>query len=331
MKRRATIMEVAKLAGVSFKTVSRVVNNEPSVKADKRTAVLNAMKMLDYTPNISARQLASNRSFLLALLFDIPVDYVVRAQAGAIARCRQAGYHLVVEEVPAGFESEIANRLQQLRVDGVIVTPPLSHRASVRQALGDRGIPYVLLAPEEVDEGAPSVSMDDEAAGFEMTQLLIGLGHREIGFIGAVARPAAQRRRAGYLRALTAAGLTHRPEYEAEGDFFFASGERAGDTLLSGPRGPTAIFAANDAMALGLMVSAARRGIRVPDDLSVAGFDDSASAVVVSPQLTTVRQPLAEMTAAAVDLLIDRAPASATVRLELPFELIVRGSTARLR
>ncbi|MBL8556758.1 MAG: LacI family DNA-binding transcriptional regulator [Phenylobacterium sp.] len=327
MKRRATIMEVAKLAGVSFKTVSRVVNNEPSVKADKRAAVLNAMRMLDYTPNISARQLASNRSFLIALLFDIPVDYVVRAQAGAVARCREAGYHLVVEEMPQGFETEIANRLQQLRVDGVIVAPPLSHRETVRSALRERGLPYVLLAPEYPDPTASSVGMDDEAAGLEATRHLIDLGHRDIAFIGAASRPASVRRHAGYLRALAEAGLPRRPEYEAEGDFFFASGERAGDALLARPDPPTAIFAANDAMALGAMVSAARRGVRAPEDLSVAGFDDSASATVVSPQLTTVRQPLAAMTAAAVDLLIERTPPPGPQRLELPFELIVRGST----
>lgn len=328
MKRRATIMEVARLAGVSFKTVSRVVNNEPSVKPEKRQAVFSAMKMLDYTPNISARQLASNRSYLLALLFDTPADHVLRAQAGAISRCREAGYHLVVEEVPSGFETEITNRLQSLRVDGVIITPPLSHRSAIRRALRERGLPFVLLAPEEHDPQAPSVGMDDEAAAFDMTRLLIGLGHRDIGFIGVPSRPAAQRRRTGFMRAMTEARLAVRPEFECDGDFHFLSGQRAGRHLLGLAHPPTAIFAANDNMALGLMAAAALRGVRVPGDLSVAGFDDSASASVVFPQLTTVRQPLPEMTAAAVDLLLKRHAPPEPVRLILPFEVIVRGSTA---
>lgn len=333
MKRRTgdrnpTIKEVAKLAGVSFKTVARVVNQEPSVTPDNREAVLRAMKMLNYVPNISARQLASNRSFLIALLFDVAFDYVARAQSGAITRCREAGYHLLVEEVPPGFETEISNRLQSVRVDGVILTPPLSRNPVLIEALRQRGLRYVLISPEEPDAFAASVSMDDRAAAFEMTRLLIELGHRDIGFIGAGERLASRRRRAGFLDALEQAGFPRRPEFEVDGDFYFPSGEAGADALLRAPIRPTAIFAANDAMALGALVSAARQGVRVPSELSVVGFDDISSATVVSPQLTTVRQPLSAMAAAAVELLLDRDLSAEPPALTFDFEIIRRGSAA---
>ncbi len=328
-ERRPTIVEVAKLAGVSFKTVARVVNNETSVKPEKREAVLRAMKMLNYVPNISARQLASNKSFLIAMLFDAASDYVARAQSGAITRCREAGYHLIVEEVPAGYEIEVANRLQNLRVDGIILTPPLSRHAQLRAALAERDLRCVLLSPDEPDPPWPSVSLDDQAAAHEMTKLLIGLGHRRIGFISGGARPASRRRRAGYLAALDEAGLPHLPDQlEAEGDFSFRSGEVAADRLLRQSKPPTAIFAASDAMALGVMVVARSLEIRVPDQLSIAGFDDAGLATVVSPQLTTVRQPLRAMSAAAVGLLLDRQDADTPAALQFDFEIVKRGSTA---
>ncbi|MBW8813391.1 MAG: LacI family DNA-binding transcriptional regulator [Caulobacterales bacterium] len=324
--RRPTIKEVAKLAGVSFKTVARVVNQEPSVKPEMREAVLRAMKMLNYSPNISARQLRSDRSFLIAMLFDIAVDYLARAQAGAIARCRAAGYHLIVEEARRGAEVEVAERLKALKVDGVILTPPVSQRETLREALRERGLRYVLISPEEGEHAAPSVSMDDRRAAQEMTEHLIGLGHRDIAFISGGERRASRERRAGYLAALETARIAPRPELQAVGDFLFRSGESAARELLKLPRRPTAIFAANDGMALGAMVAAARLGVSVPQELSVAGFDDSPTAQVVWPQLTTIRQPLADMSAAAVDLLLQREEPESPASVLLDFQLVKRDS-----
>jgi len=325
--RRPTIKEVAKLAGVSFKTVARVVNNEPSVAPEKRQAVRRAMETLNYAPNISARQLASSRSFLIALLFDVPATYISRALPGAIQRCREAGYHLIVEEAPPGFEAEVAGRLQNLRVDGVIVTPPLSFHPPLIAALREKAIRYVLMSPDEGGPPAPTVGMNDALAARRMTERLIALGHRDIAFISGRERLASRHREAGYRAALEAAGLAPRPELVAEGDFTARGGEACGRALLQGPVRPSAIFAANDSMALGVMIAAARLGVRVPEDLSVAGFDDMPAATLVWPELTTVRQPLADMTAAAVDILLARETADPPPFVLIDFEIIERGST----
>lgn len=327
--KRPTIKEVAKLAGVSFKTVARVVNDEPSVRPDLREAVQDAMRMLNYVPNVSARQLSGRRSFLIALLFDISAAYVARAQAGAIRRCREAGYLLIVEEAPAGLETEIATRLEASRVDGVILTPPLSFHAPLIKALADRNLRYVLIAPQNDGGGAPLVAMDDRKAAQEMTRILIDQGHTRIGFIlGVAASPAARERHEGFLEALRDAGIPRQEDLEVQGDFTFRGGEAAADSMLRAPDPPTAIFACNDSTALGAMVAAARRGVRVPTDLSVVGFDDTPAASVVWPQLTTVRQPLPEMGAAAVELLLQRDDDKAVRRINLPYEIVQRGSVA---
>lgn len=328
--RRPTIKEVAKLAGVSFKTVARVVNNEPSVTAERREAVHKAMAMLNYAPNISARQLASKRSYLMALVFGGGgLDNFARAQTGAIRRCREAGYQLIVEEVVPGSESEVATRLHNARVDGVIVLPPLSFHPHLLQALRDRDLRYALISPDGGDPIASSVGLDDKLAAEQMTSRLIALGHQDIGFISGGDRRASTYRRIGYRTALENAAIPLRPDLEAEGDFSFKSGEAAARQLLGGSVRPTAIFAANDGMALGVMVAAARLGLRVPEDLSVAGFDDMPYAKLVWPELTTVRRPLREMAAAAVDLLLEPEDGRPPHHVLLDFELIERGSTAQ--
>ena len=326
--RRPTIKEVAKLAGVSFKTVARVVNNEPSVTAERREAVRKAMAMLNYAPNVSARQLASKRSYLMALLFGGGgLDNFARAQMGAIRRCREAGYHLIVEEAPPGSETEVATRLFNSRVDGVVVLPPLSFHPPMLEALRERGLRHALISPDGGDPVASSVGLDDKLAAEQMTARLIGLGHRDIGFISGGERRASRYRRIGYRAALEKAGIPLRPELEAEGDFSFRSGEAAARLLLGGAVRPTAIFAANDGMALGVMVAAARLGLRVPEDLSVAGFDDMPYAKLVWPELTTVRRPLREMASTAVDLLLEPEGDQPPRHVLLDFEIIERGST----
>jgi LacI family transcriptional regulator len=326
--RRPTIKEVAKLAGVSFKTVARVVNNEASVTLERREAVHKAMAMLNYAPNVSARQLASKRSYLMAMVFGGGgLDNFARAQTGAIRRCREVGYQLIVEEVVAGSETEVANRLHNSRVDGVVVLPPLSFHPPLLEALRERGLRYALISPDGGDPFASSVGLDDKLAGERMTELLISLGHRNIGFISGGDRRASTYRRLGYRSALEKAGLPARPEFEAEGDFTFRSGEAGARRLLSGATPPTAIFAANDGMALGVMVAAARLGLRVPEDLSVAGFDDMPYARLVWPELTTVRRPLRDMASTAVDLLLEPEEDEARRHVVLDFEIIERGST----
>lgn len=324
----STIKDVAREAGVSFKTVSRVVNREPAVRADTREAVLRAMERLGYAPNVSARQLASQRSFLIVLLiWYAPSDYSAALQAGAERRCRELGYHLIVETVSPGEEPLIVERLRALRVDGVIVTAPQPQDGRLVKDLEAAGIRLVLVSPAKLDTSVLSVGMDDEEAGFQMTRHLIELGHRDIAFLSGADLPAGALRRAGFLRALASAGLPYRPEYDAQCERSFRANVDRADELLDLAQPPTAVFAWNDLMALAVLMAGARRGLHIPAQLSVAGFDDSPMASFVWPRLTTIRQPLQEMATAAVDLLVERAPRAAT-QISFPFELIVRDSTA---
>lgn len=330
----ATIKDVAARAGVSIKTVSRVVNGEPHVVAATRTRVEAVVRELSYSPNASARNLSGSRSYLLGLFFDDPGStYATDVHLGALSRARERGYHTVVERLdPASpdLERDVHAIAATLRLDGAVLTPPLCDDPRVLAALESAGVAYARIAPDRDPGRSPSVEMDDRAAAREMTAHLLGLGHRRIGFVkGLPSHGASRRRLDGHLDALASVGLEVDPALLAEGDFSFRSGVAAGESLLALGLAPTAIFASNDETALGVMAAAGRRGLTVPDALSVAGFDDTQSARVVWPQLTTIRQPKAEMAAAAVDLLIGGPDLSAggTASRSLAFSLVARGST----
>jgi LacI family transcriptional regulator len=333
--RRSTIKEVAKAAGVSFKTVARVANNESAVSPETRDIVLKAMKALNYSPNISARQLRSKRSFLVALAVGTPDNaaaaamYLANALPGVTRRCNELGYHLLMEEVAPGGEMRAVTRLEHLHVDGVIVLPPLSLDEVFVSAIRAKRLRHVLVSSNRHDGTAPVVQIDETRAAYDMTGFLVQLGHRKIGFISGGKRYASERRYAGYIDALRVAGIERRRDLEIAGSFTFRSGEVAAQKLFEIEDPPTAIFAGNDEAALGVMLAAARAGVKVPDQLSIAGFDDAPSASVIWPQLTTVRQPLAAMTAKAVDLLADDAAYKVSGVITLDFEIIERGSTGR--
>lgn len=355
-----TITDVAQRAGVSMKTVSRVLNDEPNVQPQMRERVMAAVAELDYKPNVYARSLARSRSCLLGLVyFASSAAFVGGVQRGATTRCRELGYHLVVEPLEddaRDVEQQLRHLMAALRPDGLILVPPVGDNAAVLKILADARMPCVLISPGDPAPGCAHVSMDDTRAAREMTEYLLRLGHRRIGFIeGPPSQVAAPRRRAGHLAALRAAGISVDESLIVPGDFRFRSGLEGCDRLLDLPNPPTALFASNDDMAMGAVVAAQRRGLQVPADLSVAGFDDSPLASLVWPQLTTVRQPVAEMGVAAVDRLVSRepknpgappaagrpvpadasAPASAgaagacpATDPVLPHELMLRGSTA---
>ena len=328
---RATIIDVAAEAAVSIKTVSRVLNSEPNVRADTRARIEAAIAALNYVPSQSARSMAGARSYLLGLLFDNPSPaYVGGLQMGAVRRCQQAGYHLIIEpldiEAPEVGQT-VADLVSTLRVDGLILTPPVCDHPGILAVLDQAGTPYVRIAPDRDPHRAARVHMDDKAAACEMTRLLLAQGHRDIGFVrGPREHGASHLRFEGYADALAAHGAAIRRDRVVPGLFSFASGVDAAEVLLAGPERPTAIFASNDDMALGVMSVANAKGLSVPRDLSIAGFDDTQTARVVWPQLTTVRQPIAEMSAAAADLLIAGGAREGQARL-LPYEIIVRGST----
>ena len=335
MSSKVTIHEVARLSGVSIKTVSRVLNREPNVKNDTRVRVQEAVAALNYRPNISARSLAGSKAYLIGVFFDNPSPaYVTDVQLGAIARCREEGYHLIVEPLDSTGDvaAQVAPMLHTLRMDGVILTPPVCDNAAVLDVLEAEGVPYVRLSPDQDLGRSASVRMDDVRAAYEMTAHLISLGHTDIGFIkGHPEHGASHLRYEGYAAAMKEHGHAVREDHVEQGWFSFRSGFEAAERLLDRPDRPTAIFASNDDMALGVMAVANRLRLEVPQTLSVAGFDDTPGAKVVWPQLTTVRQPIQAMAAAAADLLLggatqaegDGAPPS---RL-LDFELVVREST----
>jgi LacI family transcriptional regulator len=331
-----TIYDVAREAGVSTKTVSRVLNGEPHVREALRERVTATAASLGYRPNASARALAGSRSYLLSLYFDNPSPgYVSQVEYGALRACRNSGYHLIVEELSGpDVGRRVADLLSTVRTDGVILTPPLSDNAEVIAALQAHGTPYARIAPAPSQGADPAarVFMDDWRGAYEMTAHLQDLGHRDIAFIaGPSNHAAAARRYDGWLAAMRQRGLD--PILDPalgrlrHGDFSFRSGLEQGEALLSAASRPTAVFAANDDMALGVMAVAHRLHLDVPEDLSIVGFDDSPSAQVVWPQLTTVRQPVAEMATTAAEMLIGpRGEAWPGAARQLDFSLVVRGS-----
>ncbi len=326
-------MDVARQAGVSMKTVSRVMNNEPSVAEKTREKVKQAAKALNYTPNLAARGLATSKSFLIAMLYDIPSPgYTINVQKGATKACREFGYHLIVEPLDVSaddFMVSIENMLGHLRVDGIILAPPLCDNGDVVRLLNQRGTPYVPIAPSANHGDIPIVKMDDVKAAREMTEHLIGLGHTDIGFVkGNPQHSASARRFQGFREAMRAAGLRINPDWVEDGLFTFKSGVEAGDKILSGAFRPSAIFACNDDSAAGVMTIAGQKGLRVPDDLSVAGFDDSPLADSVWPRLTTIRQPVQEMGYTAVKLLLSKDAEIIETSFNLDHALITRESTA---
>jgi LacI family transcriptional regulator len=329
---RTTIDHVAAAAGVSIKTVSRVLNEEPGVRGETRRKVRDAIAALSYRPSLPARSLAGKRSSLLGLIYENPsASYVFDVQDGAMARCREAGLRLFIQSCNGLGErlvEEVLAMVEQTHVDGLIVTPPLSARADLIDALEAKGVPTIRLAPDDVAGGPPAIVMDDEAAARAMTEHLIELGHRRIGFVaGHPGHPSSRLRLDGWRSALAAAGLEEGPVEQGYNDL--ASGLEAGRRILAAEDPPTAVFASNDDMAAGVVQAAHAAGIAVPAQLSVAGFDDSQIAAIVWPPLTTVRQPSRDMAFAAAGLLIDLVRGQEVPAVtELPFALIARGSTA---
>lgn len=321
-----TITDVAAEAGVSMKTVSRVLNNEAHVRPRLRARVLQAISKLGYRPNLAARQLAASRSRLILLFCNsFGASYVTRVLVAAAAQCRKNDYYLVSEPVDPQSEpvSDIERTIARLRPEGIILTPPLADSAAVITAIEATGTPLVRISGTRKAYGA-CISVDERAAAMHMVIHLIECGHRRIGFIGP--RPqhhAAEGRELGYRDALEGAGIELDPSLMEKGDFFFHSGFSAGLRLLSSERPPTAVFAANDGMALGLISAARSKDVRVPEDLAVAGFDDSPASRMIWPPLTSVRLPVEALAEKAVRILIDGEVAGP----EPACELLFRGST----
>ncbi len=304
------LTDVARHAGVSPMTVSRVINGEANVRETTKEIVLESIAALNYKPNISARALAGKRAYKLALLYGNPsAFYLSELLVGALEEISRHGHQLLVHKVSeTDTEKKVKESLSKLtgEYDGVIVPPPLSDYTHVRDFLIDNDLPAIFLSGLSGGGRSRKICIDDFEAAREITNYLIDLGHSRIGFIkGNPNQYSTKERYRGYKAALSEHGLGLDEKLLAPGLFTYASGLKAAKKLLAGANAPTAIFASNDDMAAATLAVAASEGLTVPDDLSVAGFDDSPLASAVFPRLTTVKQPLDKMAASAVNSLID--------------------------
>lgn len=306
--RRLTLRDVAEHAGVSMMTVSRVLNNQPRVSPKTRARVESAIRALDFKPNGAARALAagvrpaSDTSFepapKIAFVFDSPnTVFLGEMVSNGFDEATLANVQLVFVKTRAEDDpSHTARSVLSLGVTGVILAPPLSDDARLRLILAEAGLRIVAIGCCDEDPAISTIGIDDSRAAYEMTRYLIQLGHRRIGFIlGHPRHRSSARRRAGYEAALRAHGIEPDQRLQWEGRYNFGSAISAAEQALNLQPPITALFASNDDMAAAAISVARARGINVPRGLSVCGFDDSEIALMIFPQLTTVRLPIAEM------------------------------------
>ena len=333
----ATIDDVAKAAGVSIKTVSRVVNRENNVSDRTRKKVEAAVKDLDYRPNLSARSLAGRRSYLIGLVYDNPSDnFVMRAQAGVLEECQPSHYGLALHPCKANapdLVKDILDWVHETNTDGLVLTPPVCDNLELVERLQQEAIPYVVVSSES-QGAAPYVMIDEIAAARDMTEHLLSLGHRRIAFIkGHPEHQASTLRYQGFEAAMEAAAVAIDPLLVYQGYFDFESGEKAAKHLLSLDNPPTVIFASNDDMAAGAMNVAHSMALAIPGDIAIAGFDDANLSHQIWPALSTVRQPVRSMTRSGtrylLDILSKKVAAGVRVQIQpdLNYVLKLRAST----
>lgn len=307
--KRTRIQDVAEQAGVSMMTVSRVLNNDEKVSDKTRQKILSIAKELNYRPNVSARRLASSKSFFLGLVYDNPsTAYVSKFLLGALQHCRTTGYHLVVDKADQEIENtlnSVSDLIDVTKVDGMILLPPVCDNAEVIKLLTQRSVPFIRVSPDTELSSSPYICLDDYQAAFEITERLIELGHKRIAhIIGHPNQGSSRLRQQGYLDALKSHNIDNASDFIEQGFFSYKSGLAAAEKLLKLTEKPTAIFAANDDMAAAAIAAAHMNNIKVPEQLSIVGFDDTELATTVWPTITTVRQPLQEMAELAINLLI---------------------------
>jgi LacI family transcriptional regulator len=303
-----TIDDVAALAKVSPMTVSRVVNSHAKVRDSTRERVMEAVRALGYIPNLAASSLAAAQDARIALIYTNPsAAYLRELLLGALRGSARTAAQLVIddwEELDASGERKAARALAK-SVAGVILPPPLCESKVVIEELVAAGVPVVAIASGRFNHDISSVRIDDYLASREVTEHLLKMGHTRIAFIkGHPNQTASTRRYEGYQAALKDAGIATDPALVQQGYFTYRSGLDAVEKLLSLKQPPTAIFASNDDMAAAAISVAHRRGLDVPRDLSIVGFDDTSAATTVWPELSTVRQPIASMADSAIDILL---------------------------
>ena len=335
----ATLYDVARMAGVSAMTVSRVINGSASVSDATRTKVLAAIDALKYTVNLAARA-ARIGTLRVGLLYSNPsAAFLSDFLVGAMDQCRQNGAQLILEQCDDLRSQRLAiDRLIANGADGIMVPPPLCDSKSALKQLDQIGMPTVAVATGRPVATVPAVRIDDYAGAWTMTQYLLSLGHTDIAFIkGDPKHTPAQLRFNAFMEAMEQAGHQVKPERIAQGMFTYRSGLEAARELLKRKSRPTAVFASNDDMAAAVIAVAHGMRLDVPQDLAVAGFDDTPVATTVWPELSTIHQPIGDMARAAVDLLVDQIrrrrsgePKVVQHRL-LDFTLVTRESTTPVK
>lgn len=331
-----SIKDVAELAGVSTKTVSRVVNNESHVKQATFDKVMTAVKALDYQPSFAARHLAGSRSYSIAFIYDNPnAYYIMDMQEGILSSCKKHGYELIIQpckEDNQNLIAEIATMIKRSSIAGLILTPPFSESPEFIKAMYQLGVKVVGIKSENLSSPSPcpSITINDRQAAFDLTQHLISIGHKHIGFIsGCYEHESTSQRLLGYRQA-----LTKNNENECiifDGDYSFESGIDGVEHILSKDSRVTAIVACNDEIAAGAVHKAKLMGKSVPQDLSIAGFENSPFSRQTYPYLTSVDQSNNEISKNATNLLISllRKQQDHTIITRYTPQLILRDSTTQ--
>lgn len=318
---RSTMSDVARLAGISVMTVSRVMNGSNVVSEGTRQKVAQAVAALNYAPNQEARTLAGHKPVRIGFLYSNPsAAYLSEFLVGLLSQSGLNNVQLFVEKCEAGAEEQVlARRLIESGLDGMILPPPLGDSEALVAHIKAYGIPVVAVACGLTARALGTVGVDDYLAAYDMTRHLISLGHQRIGFVaGDQNQTASARRLAGFRKAVRDLSADLSDELMAQGRFTYRSGLDAAEQLLALADRPTAIFASNDDMAAAAVAVAQRIGLDVPGDLTVTGFDDTALATTIWPELTTIRQPIADMARAAVEMIVRRVRAQQMGEAAMP-------------
>ncbi|MGO4893098.1 LacI family DNA-binding transcriptional regulator [Flavobacterium sp. W21_SRS_FM6] len=305
-----TIMDVARHAGVSKKTVSRVINNEANVKDEMRQKVQMAIQELGFKRNPLGMALAKNRSLFIALVSDnTSPGYLMNLQKGILQGCTEEQMGLFLYDCnyrSPTLVQEVEEYIDSTLVDGLILRPPMCDKIELLEMLDRKNVSYLRIGPKDLNRGE-SLGFNSTKASYDMTNYLLKLQHRHIGFVlGHPDQQSSQRSEAGYRQAFAEAGLKVNEALIAQGYYTYQSGIDAAATLLNKTPRPTAIFAANDEMALGVLYEIQSRNLKVPQDISVCGIDDIALTTKVWPNITTIRHPLLTIGYQAACLLIGR-------------------------
>jgi LacI family transcriptional regulator, galactose operon repressor len=331
LRLKVTIRDVAREAGVSVATVSRVLNDSGPVSEAARVRILEIAGRLRYAPNEAARTLISSRTSALGVILpDLHGEFFSEVIRGLDQAAKASGFHLLVSgSHNDAAETEAALRAMRGRVDGLVVMVPDANTADVASGI-PHGVPVVLLNCPTLDDRADSIEIDNYGGAYAMVQHLAGHARRRVAVIAGTPnnRDAAERLR-GYRDALRGLGIEQRAEWVLDGNFTEASGHEAARRFLALRTRPEALFASNDSMAIGALSALRDAGLRVPEDVAVGGFDDIPMARYTSPPLTSVRVPMGMLGAQAVDLLVlavSEEGRHGAVRKTLPTTLVVRGS-----